>query len=78
MVRLLLLLLLLLLLSHQWFCSCCCCCLQDFPGVGWTWFAYNWQPMNKYAVVDQGKGLKGSAASCAELQANGGMTWACR
>jgi hypothetical protein len=46
--------------------------------VGWTWFAYNWQPMNKYAVVDEGKGLKGSAASCAELQANGGMTWACR
>jgi hypothetical protein len=36
------------------------------------------RPMNKYAVVAEGKGLKGSAASCAELQANGGMTWACR
>uniref|UniRef100_A0A383V9X8 Expansin-like EG45 domain-containing protein n=1 Tax=Tetradesmus obliquus TaxID=3088 RepID=A0A383V9X8_TETOB len=51
---------------------------DNFPGVGWSWFAYNFQPMNKFAVVDAGKGLKGSAASCAELQYNGGMTWACR
>ncbi|WIA34055.1 hypothetical protein OEZ86_012433 [Tetradesmus obliquus] len=51
---------------------------DNFPGVGWSWFAYNFQPMNKFAVVDAGKGLKGSAASCAELQYNGGLTWACR
>jgi hypothetical protein len=30
------------------------------------------------AELDEGKGRQGSAASCAELQANGGMTWARR
>lgn len=53
-------------------------CLQDFPGVGWSWFAFNFQETNKFAVVDKGQGIGGGAASCAQLKPNGGMTWACR
>lgn len=52
--------------------------LQDFPGVGWAWFAFKFQETNKFAVVDKGKGIGGGAASCAELKPNGGMSWACR
>jgi hypothetical protein len=33
---------------------------------------------NKFSVVEQGQGVGGSAAACADLQADGGMTWGCR
>jgi len=59
-------------------CHACVVVLQDFPGVGWAWFAFKFQETNKFAVVDKGKGIGGGAASCAELKPNGGMSWACR